>query len=136
MPEISDTEDHFDLMIENPDLVEDEHSLSTWQMAVWPFARHQRICQLPAHRIAWLDLEGPVSGERGFVKRVCRGQCHVLSRTSDQWIVRFQTVDLVPHDPELADAWPGNQMEVELVLENCGDLNIIDYWQISVRQTK
>lgn len=37
--------------------------------------------QLPDHRLAYLDYEGPVSHERGRVARVDAGQFEVLSET-------------------------------------------------------
>ncbi len=33
--------------------------------------------RLPDHRAAYLDFEGPISGNRGEVRRVCRGQMDI-----------------------------------------------------------
>ncbi len=120
-------------MLENSELGADEHSLTTWRLPLWPCDNQQIVLQLPAHRIEWLNREGPVSEGRGYVKRVCRGHCRVLGHTPDRWHVCFQTVDLNPEDPAVADAWPGDKTEVELVFEKfCGPI-VDDRWQVSVR---
>ena len=56
------THDHFDLMIQ------DGNQLATWRLAEWPVEKeHQVVVELPPHRIAYLDYEGPLSGDRGHV---------------------------------------------------------------------
>jgi hypothetical protein len=36
---------------------------------------------LPDHRLAYLDYEGPVSGERGWVRRIDRGTYRILEHS-------------------------------------------------------
>lgn len=46
------------------------------------------------HRLAYLDYEGPVSGDRGHVTRYDRGQYETLSRHDDEWQVELKGVRL------------------------------------------
>jgi hypothetical protein len=67
---------HFDLMLE------DEHGaekLLTWRSPVWPIEVGTPLERLADHRNAYLDYEGPLSGDRGFVTRVASGWCLVGS---------------------------------------------------------
>lgn len=61
--------DHWDLMFEN------EESLTTW--ALPPQTPGEAfVCPaepLPDHRLAYLEYEGPVSGNRGSVRQVDAG---------------------------------------------------------------
>ncbi len=65
---------HFDLMLEKRGV------LVTWRIPRLPSgpfpARFSDlgIACLPPHRIAYLDYEGPISGERGYVQRVDCGR--------------------------------------------------------------
>ncbi|MBL8849859.1 MAG: hypothetical protein JNG89_09250 [Planctomycetaceae bacterium] len=55
---------HWDLMLESGD------TLATWRLLDKPApGRTCRAEQLPDHRVAYLDYEGPVSGGRGVVAR-------------------------------------------------------------------
>lgn len=70
---------HYDFMIEWGDV------LRTWRLDRIP----SEAASIPAkpladHRTAYLDYEGPVSGDRGEVSRIDRGEYEVLaeSRTS------------------------------------------------------
>ena len=59
---------HYDLMLEH------EEKLLTWALAELPQANLNVLAtQLPDHRLAYLDYEGPVSGDRGEVRRVDEG---------------------------------------------------------------
>lgn len=59
---------HWDVMLER------EGALRTWSVAA-PIAAgpSQPARLLPVHRLAYLDYEGPVSGNRGTVRRVAEG---------------------------------------------------------------
>lgn len=68
---------HWDFMLEADGV------LRTWRLPAPPGAVPQ-AGEMPAeeiadHRLAYLDYEGPVSGERGSVKRVDRGNYHVVA---------------------------------------------------------
>jgi hypothetical protein len=60
---------HWDLLLEAGDV------LSAWRLAQPPdeSAHSIEATKITDHRTLYLDYEGPVSGERGFVKRWDRG---------------------------------------------------------------
>ena len=62
-------EPHFDLMFETAP----GSLLATWRAAEWPLRNGTPLERLPDHRRAYLDYEGPVSQNRGHVKRVAAG---------------------------------------------------------------
>ena len=62
-------EPHFDLMIEHGAA----HGLMTWRSPVWPIHQTVQLQALGEHRRDYLDYEGPVSGGRGYVRRVAAG---------------------------------------------------------------
>lgn len=65
---------HWDLMLENGQV------LATWALAEPPDAGHAIAAQpLPDHRPAYLDYEGPISGNRGHVTRWDRGEYEILA---------------------------------------------------------
>ena len=66
-------EPHFDLMFEtSPGSL-----LATWRSDEWPLTSRSHLEPLGDHRRAYLDYEGPVSGNRGGVRRVAAGM-HVV----------------------------------------------------------
>lgn len=76
---------HWDFMLEQ------ETSLATWALPQPPDAGAQlRADQLPDHRLAYLDYEGPISGGRGTVSRWDQGTYLIERRTDEQWIVTLQ----------------------------------------------
>jgi hypothetical protein len=77
-------EPHFDFMLEA------EGELLTWRLSVWPpdlsAAQPEVSLQatpLPPHRLAYLEYEGPVSDNRGVVRRVEAGTFDWVNRASD-----------------------------------------------------
>jgi hypothetical protein len=64
-------EPHFDFLIE----AVPGHDLFTWRAPSWPPRGGEIFERLPDHRCAYLDYEGPVSGNRGHVRRVEAGVC-------------------------------------------------------------
>ena len=69
---------HYDL------LVEAGADCRTWRLESLPEPGGPPVAavELPAHRLAWLDHDsGPVSGGRGFARRVDGGACRVLAET-------------------------------------------------------
>jgi hypothetical protein len=91
---------HWDLMLELGD------SLATWAMMELPGrwidarARTAERCpdcatvvasdnvaaeRLSDHRVAYLDYEGPVSGDRGNVTRIASGEYELLARDAAHW---------------------------------------------------
>ena len=81
---------HWDLMLDAGD------ALATWQIADDPVgwaratgAVRLRVRRLADHRRAYLDYEGPVSGDRGRVIRMDRGACELLACDARRWEVRL-----------------------------------------------
>ncbi len=76
---------HYDLMLERGD------ALATW--AIDEQIVRDRILparRLGAHRVAYLDYEGPISGDRGVVRRLDRGFYEPLEWTDRRVRVVFQ----------------------------------------------
>ena len=74
MPNDSHRNDHWDLMLKH------DHVLWTWALDELPSQQvHCTGVRLPDHDLKYLQYEGPVSGDRGQVKRVISGQYHWLS---------------------------------------------------------
>ena len=64
---------HFDLMFES----EPGAQLTTIRCGEWPIQPSTQLERLPDHRRAYLEYEGPLSGDRGAVKRIASGVCTV-----------------------------------------------------------
>ena len=73
-------EPHFDLMFETTP----GSDLATWRSDRWPIDAPTPLVKLADHRPAYLEYEGPISGNRGSVRRVAAGwyHPHECSRTS------------------------------------------------------
>jgi hypothetical protein len=66
---------HYDLLVEAGD------ACRTWRLATVPRPGGPAVAavELAAHRLAWLDHEaGPVSGGRGFARRIDGGSCDLV----------------------------------------------------------
>src|SRR5262249_18973616 len=75
---------HWDFMLEN------EAILRTWRLARSPDATGMTDAEpLPDHRLAYLDYEGPVSGNRGSVRRFDRGEYALVEETPHRIEVRL-----------------------------------------------
>ena len=70
--------DHFDLMLKTGDV------LATWELFQWPPEPRQSVRRLADHRIDYLEYQGPVSGGRGFVKRIDEGRFEIRSSSADE----------------------------------------------------
>jgi hypothetical protein len=76
--------DHWDVMLESP------AGLLTW--ASPPFCDRRtswEVEPLPIHRTLYLDYEGAISGNRGCVRRVDRGQFAVQDRQPGAVVVQL-----------------------------------------------
>lgn len=68
---------HWDLMLEQ------EGVLRTWALAAEPLANCEiEADELAVHRVAYLQYEGPVSGDRGSVTRWDEGDFVVVQETN------------------------------------------------------
>jgi hypothetical protein len=78
---------HFDLMIDRGD------SLATWQCPAPPETATNADMQcrrIGEHRRAYLEYEGPISGDRGSVTRHDQGFCRIVSWTGDACDLEFR----------------------------------------------
>lgn len=76
---------HWDLMFQQGD------ALRTWAVAEMPPATGAAIQGrlLPPHRLAYLDYEGAVSGDRGHVRRLDRGTLQWITDTPQRAVIRI-----------------------------------------------
>src|SRR5262245_57651655 len=82
MPAHSARATHFDLMFEKDGV------LLTWTVADLPVVGETVAAErLPDHRVAYLDYEGPVSGARGSVRRIERGEFQLIESTEARYEV-------------------------------------------------
>lgn len=107
--------EHYDFMLETGPV------LATWQLA--------RNClglgegestparKLPDHRLAYLTYQGPVSGGRGQVLRVCKGAFETLVDDGIRLVVRLD--------------WPDGSARFELARHASGKAR--DDWLITRR---
>lgn len=88
--------------------------LATWRLAQAPPPSADRPIEaqrIGDHRAAYLDYEGPVSGDRGYVRRVDRGRWQLRERSQDEWSFRLEgklcrgTYRLVRRPSQSPDAW-------------------------------
>jgi hypothetical protein len=72
---------HWDFMLEMG------QGLATWALDRAPDAAGPIPAKaLPEHRLAYLDFEGPLSGDRGAVSRWDRGSCELRIQTDSEVI--------------------------------------------------
>jgi hypothetical protein len=75
---------HFDFMLEVGEV------LKTWALPEAPQAGGEIVCEaLADHRVAYLDYEGPISGDRGMVTRWDRGTYAIRWQTDAEWVVEL-----------------------------------------------
>jgi hypothetical protein len=71
-------------------MLEADESLLTWELRELPAAwggtglDSVSATRLPDHRLAYLDFEGPVSGDRGSVRRVVAGKFEMLEQNEQR----------------------------------------------------
>lgn len=77
---------HWDLMLESGDV------LRTWALAELPDATRDTVDaqQLADHRLAYLDYEGPISGDRGSVRQADRGEFESVAQAENCWLIKLQ----------------------------------------------
>jgi hypothetical protein len=79
---------HIDLMVE----VTPGSSLITWRCDRWPIDGPTPLTFLPDHRNAYLEYEGPISGDRGHVTRVESGTYTLICADPDHPYCRDLTL--------------------------------------------
>lgn len=77
---------HWDLMIETAA----DEKLTTWRLLADPLRTSGEIVAEPigVHRREYLEFEGELSGGRGQVRRIDRGEIEILER-GDGWLFRL-----------------------------------------------
>jgi len=78
--------EHWDLMLEDGEV------LLTWQLVQEPTGAES--LPIPARRISdhrkvYLDYEGPLSGDRGYVERFDRGPLTIIHRSDGYYVVEL-----------------------------------------------
>ena len=75
---------HWDLMLEAGP------QLRTWALEHLPVPETDiPATSLPDHRVLYLDYEGPISNDRGSVRRVDRGTYEPVCWTDDRLVIRL-----------------------------------------------
>jgi hypothetical protein len=64
---------HFDLMVEWSAV----EWLETFRCPAWPPRVGQTLTKIDSHRREYLEYEGPLSGDRGSVRRIAAGDCEL-----------------------------------------------------------
>ena len=78
---------HFDLMLETAPGA----ALATWRIPRWPIDEQINIDKVAEHRRDYLDYEGPISGDRGHVKRVTAGTYRLDRKFDTLWDITLLT---------------------------------------------
>jgi hypothetical protein len=78
-------------------MLEDCAALLTWRLDTLPVAGGAPVAaeRLANHRLAYLDYEGPVSGNRGEVRRVDAGEFRWIERSESQLRIALHGSSLV-----------------------------------------
>jgi hypothetical protein len=77
---------HFDLMFET----KRGSALATWRSPKWPVDRETPIEKIGDHRPAYLEHEGPLTGNRGSVRRVTGGAYRLEILNPEHWRLTFR----------------------------------------------
>lgn len=69
-------------------MLERDGVLMTWRLSELPAASAPiAATRLDDHRIDYLDYEGPISGDRGEVRRVDAGEYLLIDESADELLV-------------------------------------------------
>ena len=99
-------EPHFDVMFETAA----GSALRTFRSPEWPIAGPTRVTPLPDHRPAYLTFEGPLSRDRGFVRRIATGTYEARAQWDDPsvidvWLIEPTRQHLWLVGPPHEEAW-------------------------------
>jgi hypothetical protein len=87
---------HYDLMLETSP----GSPLATFRLPIWPLTKPAGVTPLGDHRREYLEYEGPLSNDRGRVRRVAGGTYHGVIRNDEQWeVVLDGSVRITIHRP-------------------------------------
>src|SRR2546425_11638965 len=73
---------HFDLMFETAP----GELLTTFRAPDWPPVAGDELTRIGDHRRDYLEYEGPLSNDRGQVRRAASGTCEVSASPLQVWI--------------------------------------------------
>jgi hypothetical protein len=112
VPSHHERDSHWDFMLE------DRSSLLTWALPESPFD-NDRVCnvlELPPHVLHYLTKEGPISRDRGIVKRVDEGEYELLPAEGNTLVIRIHGNRLngivrISHDPDSEWCWALERFE-------------------------
>jgi hypothetical protein len=78
-------QNHWDLMLQRGS------TLATWRLLELPTPAAPLVSalRLADHRTAYLEYEGPVSGDRGDVRRVDAGSYAAIEESAQRWVLQF-----------------------------------------------
>lgn len=86
---------HYDLLFETAA----GSPLRTYRVDRWPMETGAVLVErLADHRRIYLDYEGPISGNRGSVRRVAQGTCQ-LDRSGERLVLHLDTGEQFELDP-------------------------------------
>lgn len=103
---------HWDLMLET------DGQLLTWALEENPFSGSETAgVQLPLHRSEYLDYEGPISGQRGEVRRGYAGSYLWLDVRAGQRTLFIEFTD-------------GSQWLVRIRVSTSAELEPLDFFQV------
>ncbi|MFH1746557.1 MAG: hypothetical protein ABIG44_05865 [Planctomycetota bacterium] len=79
---------HWDLLIEVPD----QPRLATWRLADNPLTADAPIVaeRIQDHRHVYLEYEGPLTRDRGFVHHLDHGAAHIINLAGDELHVALE----------------------------------------------
>jgi hypothetical protein len=82
-------QNHYDFLLESPGFfITIELSVLPWEVA----SVRGRV--LSPHRLEYWDLEGPISGNRGCVKRVMRGNYRMIPTGQSAWELTLDSAEV------------------------------------------
>jgi hypothetical protein len=82
---------HFDLMLETSE----GSALATWRADSWPLQNGTPMEHIAAHRRDFLEFQGPLTGNRGEVRRVAAGTHFVEQDHPVLLIVRLEDASVL-----------------------------------------
>ena len=89
---------HFDFMFD----MEPDAPLTTFRCPAWPPTPGEIWEELPEHRRTYLDYEGPVSNNRGHVRRIDTGTIGHVVLSADPPTLGFALDGMKPVDVSIA----------------------------------
>ena len=86
----SDRESHWDLLLEQPQA--DRIQLLTFEVSVPPrdWGKQTTAKRLNDHRSIYLNYEGPISGGRGSVSQILKGDAQWVTQNENAFVLNLQ----------------------------------------------